>query len=129
MILTDTNVMIDYFRSRESELAKKIDSMKIALCGAVRAELLHGARSERETDDYLEAFKTFENLVNDDYDWDGCGMLLNTLRSNGIHVPTIDAMIAFVAIKYDVPLWTRDSHFKFIQGFYPELKLYQENDA
>ena len=126
MILADTNVMVDYFRSRESELAKKIDSMQVALCGAVRAELLHGARSDMETNDYLEAFKTFENLVNDDYDWDGCGMLLNTLRSNGIHVPLVDAMIAFVAIKYDVPLWTRDKHFNFIRGLYPELKLYEE---
>ena len=126
MILADTNVMVDYFRSRESELAKKIDSMQIALCGAVRAELLHGARSDMETDDYLEAFKTFENLVSDDYDWDGCGMLLNTLRSNGIHVPLVDAMIAFVAMKYDVPLWTRDKHFNFIRGLYPELKLYEE---
>lgn len=126
MILADTNVMVDYFRSRESELAKKIDSMQVALCGAVRAELLHGARSDMETDDYLEAFKTFENLVNDDYDWDGCGMLLNTLRSNGIHVPLVDAMIAFVAMKYDVPLWTRDKHFNFIRGLYPELKLYEE---
>ncbi len=118
--------MVDYFRSRESELAKKIDSMQVALCGAVRAELLHGARSDMETDDYLEAFKTFENLVSDDYDWDGCGMLLNTLRSNGIHVPLVDAMIAFVAMKYDVPLWTRDKHFNFIRGLYPELKLYEE---
>ena len=126
MILADTNVMVDYFRSRESELAKKIDSMQVALCGAVRAELLNGARSDMETDDYLEAFKTFENLVSDGYDWDGCGTLLNTLRSNGIHVPLVDAMIAFVAMKYDVPLWTRDRHFNFIRGLYPELKLYEE---
>ena len=129
MILADTNVMVDYFRSRESELAKKIDSMQVALCGAVRAELLHGARDDAEIDGFLEAFKTFESLVNDDYDWDGCGMLLNTLRSYGIHVPTIDAMIAFTAMKYDIPLWTRDKHFKFILGLYPELKLYEDGTA
>ena len=129
MILADSNVLIDYFRSRDSELAKKIDSMPIALCGIVRAELLHGARNDEEIDDFLASFKTFENLINDDYDWDGTGVLLQTLRTNGIHVPLADALIAFTAIKYDIPLWTRDNHFKFIQGFYPELKLYEEEAA
>ena len=37
MILADTNVMVDCFRSRESELAKKIDSMQVALCGTAAA--------------------------------------------------------------------------------------------
>ena len=129
MILADSNVLIDYFRSRDSELAKKIDSMPIALCGIVRAELLHGARNDEEIDDFLASFKTFENLINDDYDWDGTGVLLQTLRTNGIQVPLADALIAFTAIKYDIPLWTRDNHFKFIQGFYPELKLYEEESA
>ena len=60
MILADTNIMIDYFHSRESELAGKIDTMPIALCGVVRTEILHGARSEEEIDDYLKDFKTFD---------------------------------------------------------------------
>lgn len=126
MILVDTNIMIDYFNSRESELAAKIDSLQIALCGIVRTEIIHGARSDAEIDDYLRAFKTFDNLVNDDYDWEGTGFLLQTLRSNGVQIPLADALIAFTAMKYDIPLWTRDSHFKFVQGYYPELKLYEE---
>ena len=68
MILADTNIMIDYFHSRESELAQKIDSMPIALCGVVRTEILHGARSDQEIDDYLQAFNTFDKLLTDDYD-------------------------------------------------------------
>lgn len=126
MILADTNIMVDYFRSRNSDLAVKIDSLSIALCGPVRAEILHGARTNEEIDDFLTAFKTFENLPTDEYDWEGTGFLLNTLRSNGIQVPIADAFIAFTAMKYDIPLWTKDSHFKFIQGYYPELKLYEQ---
>lgn len=125
MVLLDSNVLIDYFRSRESDLAKKIDSMEVALCGPVRTELLQGARSEDETDEYLKAFGTFDNLPNDEYDWEGTGFLLQTLRQNGLRVPLADALIAFTAMKYDVPLWTRDQHFKFIQGLYPELSLYE----
>ena len=126
MVLADTNIMIDYFRSRDSDLAKKIDTMDIGLCGAVRAEVIHGARSDYEIDNYLEAFKTFDYLINDDYDWEGTGFILQTLRSNGVAVPFADALIAFTAMKYDIPLWTRDTHFLLIQAYYPELKLYDE---
>ena len=126
MILIDTNILIDYFHSRESELAAKIDSLSIALCGPVRTEILHGARNDEEIDDYLRAFKTFDNLPNDDYDWEGCGFILQKLRTNGLQIPLSDAFIAFTAMKYDIPLWTRDNYFKFVQGYYPELKLYGE---
>ncbi len=126
MILLDSNILIDYFRSRDSALAKQIDSMQAALCGAVRAEVLHGARDNHEIDDMLEAFKTFENLPLDDYDWYDVGFMLQTLRTHGIQVPMTDAVIAFTAIKYDAPLWTHDAHFKHIQLCYPELSLYEE---
>ena len=126
MILADSNIMIDYFRSRTSELAKKIDSLSVAICGTVRAEILHGARDNAEIDDMLSAFTTFDNLPNDDYDWDGVGFMLQSLRSHGYRVPLPDAVIAFTAIKYDIPLWTNDRHFKTLQAFYPELKLYEE---
>ncbi|MBR1614641.1 MAG: hypothetical protein IJ673_04090 [Treponema sp.] len=45
MILADTNIMVDYFRSRNSDLAVKVDSLSIALCGPARAEILQGART------------------------------------------------------------------------------------
>ncbi|MBR5032360.1 MAG: PIN domain-containing protein [Treponema sp.] len=129
MVLADSNIMIEYFRSRDSELAKKIDTMDIALCGAVRAEIIHGARTDQEIDNYLEAFKTFEQPINDDYDWEGAGFILQTMRSNGFQIPLADAVIAFIAMKYDIPLWTQDTHFLLIQGCYPELKLYSPKES
>lgn len=126
MILADSNIIIDYYRARNSELAQKLDSLPIALCGVVRTEILHGARSDSEIDDMIETFKTFDNLPFDDYDWEGIGFILQTLRKNGYQVPLADAIIAFTAIKYDAALWTHDTHFKFIQAYYPELNLYEE---
>ncbi len=125
MVLFDTNVLIDFWRQPEKLLELEITPDKLALCGVVRAELLHGAK-DGEIDKMFAFFQGFNNLINDDYDWEGTGFVLRTLRSNGIYVPLADALIAFTAIKYDVPLWTRDKHFKFIQGYYPELKLYKE---
>jgi predicted nucleic acid-binding protein len=124
MILADSNIIIEYFRSRNSELSEKIDSLDVAVCGVIRTELLQGARNDKETDSLLEALNTFDTLPSDEYDWDGIGFMLQTMRSHGYILPLADAIIAYTAIKYDVPLWTGDKHFKFIQGLYPELKLY-----
>ena len=126
MILADTNVLIEYFRARTSALAQKIDALPIAICGVVKAEVLHGARNDTEFDGMIQAFRTFENLITDEYDWEFTGLLLRTLRTNGIQVPLADALIAYSALKYDVPLWTHDTHFELIKRIYPELELYNE---
>lgn len=124
MILADSNILIDYYRNRESELAKKIDSLPVAICGVVKSEVLHGARTNQEIDNILASFTTFELFHTDEYDFEGIGFMLQTLRENGITLPMADVMIAFCAMKYDVPLWTRDGHFRLIQGLYPELTFY-----
>ncbi len=103
----------------------KISPDKFAICGIVKSELLQGAKDD-EIDKLLEFFQGFNNLLSDDYDWEGTGFLLQILRSKGLQIPLTDAFIAFTAMKYDIPLWTRDSNFKFIQGYYPELKLYED---
>lgn len=124
MILIDSNILIDYYRNRKSELAKKIDSMKIAICGVVKSEVLHGAKTNEELDNILSSFTTFDLLPTDEYDFEGVGLILKNLRENGVTVPLTDVMIAFCAMKYDVPVWTQDGHFRLIQGLYPELALF-----
>ena len=124
MILFDTNVLIDYWKKPEELLKLDITPDKYAICGVVKSELLHGARTNKEIDDILHFFNSFNLLHIDEYDFEGIGFMLQTLRENGITLPMADVMIAFCAMKYDVPLWTRDGHFRLIQGLYPELTFY-----
>ena len=123
MTLFDTNVLIDYWRKPEELLKLNITPETYAICGAVKTELLHGARDDDEVDRMLGFFNSFKLLFTDEYDYEMTGLLLNTLRRNGIQVPTMDAFIAFTALKYDAELWTKDKHFDLIQSIYPELKL------
>jgi len=124
MILTDSNILIDYFRSNDEVLKNRLDSLEIAVCGPVKTELFHGAQTDDEIDNILKTFSSFELLVTDEYDWEFAGLMLNTIRKNGFSIPVTDALIAYLGIKYDVPVWTKDKHFKMIQAVYPELKLY-----
>ncbi|MBR4790133.1 MAG: PIN domain-containing protein [Treponema sp.] len=128
MILFDTNVLIDFWKNPKELLKLDITPDKFSICGPVRTELLHGAK-DNEVNDILALFKGFNNIVMDDYDWEGAGFILQTMRSNGFQIPFADAVIAFIAMKYDIPLWTQDTHFLLIQGCYPELKLYSPKES
>lgn len=124
MILFDTNILIEYWRKPEELLKLNISPDKFAICGLVKSELLHGAKSYDEVDKMLNFFNSFNLLHTDEYDFEGVGLILKTLREHGVTVPLTDVMIAFCAMKYDVPVWTQDGHFRLIQGLYPELALY-----
>lgn len=125
MILADTNILIDYFRRQNKELVNNIDSLEIGICGVVKTELLHGARTDDEADNMLKTFSSFELITVDEYDWEFSGLMLQNFRQEGYSIPVTDALIAYLGIKYDIPVWTKDHHFKLIQAVYPELKLYE----
>lgn len=126
MILADTNILIDYYRNQDEALHKKFDSLEIGICGIVKSELLHGARTDDEADNMIKSFSSFEIINIDEYDWEFSGLMLQTIRTQGFAMPVTDVLIAYLGIKYDIPVWTKDHHFKIIQAIYPELKLYSD---
>ena len=126
MILVDTNVLINYWNNPKELLKLNISKDKHSICGIVKTELLHGAKSDDEADRMLGFFQSFNLIPIDEYDWEFAGLMLQTFRSQGISIPVADALIAYIGIKYDIPVWTNDKHFKYMQAIYPELKLYEE---
>lgn len=126
MILVDTNVLINYWNNPKELLKLNISKDKHSICGIVKTELLHGAKSDDEADRMLGFFQSFNLIPIDEYDWEFAGLMLQTFRSQGISIPVSDALIAYIGIKYDIPVWTNDKHFKYMQAIYPELKLYEE---
>lgn len=127
MILVDTNVLINYWNNPRELLKLNISKDKHSICGIVKTELLHGAKSDDEADRMLGFFQSFNLIPIDEYDWEFAGLMLQTFRSQGISIPVTDALIAYIGIKYDIPVWTNDKHFKYMQAIYPELRLYEEN--
>lgn len=126
MILVDTNVLINYWNNPKELLKLNISKDKHSICGIVKTELLHGAKSDDEADRMLGFFQSFNLIPIDEYDWEFAGLMLQTFRSQGISIPVTDALIAYIGIKYDIPVWTNDKHFKYMQAIYPELRLYEE---
>lgn len=125
MILLDTNILIDYWRKPEELLKLNISKDKHSICGVVKSELLHGAKDDEEADRMLGFFQSFNLVTVDEYDWEFSGLMLQNFRQEGYSIPVTDALIAYLGIKYDIPVWTKDHNFKLIQAVYPELKLYE----
>ncbi len=61
-ILADTNIIIDFWRNPDDKTARVFSSEDVVICGIVKAELLHGARTEADCRRILLALEEFPCL-------------------------------------------------------------------
>lgn len=123
MILVDTNIIIDFWKNPDQEKIDIFNNNEIAICHVIMAELIHGAKSEKQKGKIKKALSELHMIQIDDETWDFFGDLLYKLRTSGVTVPFQDALVAAVAIKNKCLLWTNDKHFSMISGVVDELKL------
>lgn len=119
-ILIDTSVWIDYFQNKPSKLSKKVDDILsgdgIYIPKIVIAELIQGAKSQKEIsiiEDFLDTF----NIIDQKEDtWIEAGKLSYRLRKKGRNINLADCYIAIIARAYECYIFTLDKHFKHIQA-------------
>ncbi|NDO50679.1 PIN domain-containing protein [Lachnospiraceae bacterium MD335] len=128
MILADTNIFIDFWNNPTEDLKNVFINEDIAVCGVVRAELLHGAVSVKDFANITMMLEAFDEFNLEIPDWKILGDNLYKLRRKGISIPFSDAIIATIALKHGIPIWTGDKHFLLIQSVLTELKIYQTSD-
>lgn len=124
MILVDTNIIVDFWRKPTEALKKVFLEEIVAICGITKAELMHGARSEKDLLTISEALSDFEYIPLDESIWDEVGKLLYRLRKSGITVPFQDIVLCALALKYNLLLWTNDKHFALIKMEIEYLRLF-----
>lgn len=128
MILVDTNIIIEYWKNPEQAKTDIFNTNEIAICPVILAELIHGAKSDKQKAWIKEGLSELHMISIDDDTWDYFGDLLYKLRVSGITVPFQDALIAAVAVKSDCLLWTQDKHFSMISSAEENLKLFELSD-
>ena len=127
MVMVDSNVVIDFWRNPTDDMKRKFLTHECCICGVQVAELLYGAVSEKDSATIENALSSFTFIQIEDSDWLLLGKFLYKLRKKGITVPFPDALIASLAIRCDIPVWTLDKHFHLIQSVFPDLKLFEGN--
>ena len=125
-ILADSNIFVDFWKNPSQEMIEHFRRDKVVICGVVRSELMHGAVSDKNLGKIRETLDLFESYEMAKEDWYILGEELYRLRTHGLKVPLADAIIACLAIKNDVPVWTRDNHFIRMQEILTNLKVIKE---
>jgi predicted nucleic acid-binding protein len=117
LILVDSSVWIDYFRSADTPQVALLDSMfgqtPIAVGDLIAAEVLQGVRDEREFNWVKKTFELFAHVDLCNY-----GLALKAsenyrlLQSKGVTIrKTIDTLIATRCIEGDLTLLHADRDF------------------
>ena len=115
MVLVDTSVWIAFFRDGSSPAAKKLDLLleegEVCFCGLIEAELLPGLRREdRARVRTLMAGLPCVEIATDI--WADLAEIQERSLAQGLGPFSIpDLILAAVALRHKVPLFSLDRHF------------------
>lgn len=123
-VLIDTSVWIDYFKDGDNQFAKKVNEVlsfsDVCVPRVVIAELIQGAKSEKEIS-VIEEFIGAFNIIDQTEDtWIKAGRLSFSMKRKGFTVSIVDCYIAVIANENNCKIFSLDEHFKDIKRF---LKL------
>ena len=123
--MVESSVFINAQRRPDSddsiELLSLLSSGEAVVTGPVIMEYIRGARSAEDLDFLTERIVSIECLDVDQQTWVTAGRISNQLIRMGQMLTDLDVVIAAVAIRQNIPLYTLDRGFDRI----PELRLYQ----
>lgn len=114
-VLVDSSVWIEFFRKNEpchGLVSQLIDDEQVVCCGLILAELMQGAKSDKELA-VLEDFRhVFPFTPESPELWAAAGRLSYKLRRKGVTVGLSDCFIAVAAASAKIQVATLDSHFE-----------------
>ena len=117
-VLVDTSAWIDYFRKKEPAhgvVSGLMSENRICCVGIVLAELMQGAKSEKELDVIKDFVHVFEFLPENIQLWKQAGELSFSLRRSGAGIGLADCFIATITAHYGVSLYTFDKDFTAVK--------------
>ena len=122
-VLIDTSVWISYFRDSDAALSDRVSEMlasvEVCVPKVVIAELMQGARSEKEIAALEEFAEAFTIIDQTESSWLQAGKLSYTLKRKGATVHLVDCYIAVLAEEHRCAILTLDRHFTDIKQALP----------
>jgi predicted nucleic acid-binding protein len=124
-IFVDTSVWSLALRrtppSRTPEVELLVECLErgdiVATTGIVLQELLQGFQGPKAKREILREFSMLPVITPDIEDHIGAADLRTKCRRKGVQVGTIDALIAQLCIRHELPLLTTDREFEAVSGY------------
>lgn len=115
MILVDTSAWVEFLRGTQSPVCERVDRLldgDIAVCDAVRMEVLAGARDDAHLLALRRLLARARLVGTGPADYDAAAALYRTCRRRGETVRRmIDCLIGAVAIRAGAPVLHADADF------------------
>jgi predicted nucleic acid-binding protein len=114
-VLVDTSVWIEFFRKHEPYhgiVTRLMDDELVCCSGLILAELMQGAKSEKELAVLGDFLQVFTFIPETPELWAAAGRLAFQLRRKGVTVSLSDCYIAVAAASARVQVATLDNHFE-----------------
>ena len=128
MILIDTSAWVEFLRDTGSPVCNLVDGLldgDIAVCDAVRMEVLAGARDETHLRNLRRLLARATVIQTETADYDDAAALYRRCRRQGVTVrKLIDCLIAAAAIRADVPIVHNDADYDALAR-HTELRVYE----
>lgn len=125
-VLIDTSIWIAYFRGEDDvhdQVINLIDQNVVCISGITLAELLQGAKTDKEINTLSEFTEVFTLLPTTNEIWQEAGLLSYSIRRKGITIGLADCFLAVQAKHHRLAIFTRDKHFSAIAKHFT-IKLY-----
>ena len=122
----DTSVWIEFFRKHEpyhSIVTRLIDDEQVYCCGIILAELMQGAKSDKDLAVLGDFPRVFPFIPETPQLWSDAGRLAFQLRRKGVTIGLSDCYIAVAAASVRAQVATLDSHFQLL-GKPAKITLY-----
>jgi predicted nucleic acid-binding protein len=120
--LIDTSVWIAFFRKDKSAFTRVsdlIDSDRVCCAHLILAELIQGAKSEKEVRVLRGFIDVFPFLAESEDTWEKAGYTAFKARKKGKTIGLADCYLAQLASENRTPILSYDKHFKIISSFIP----------
>ena len=92
---------------------------EVYVTGVILQELLQGFSGPKASEMIVQRFSALPMVVPDTSDHIQAAALRNHCRQNGVQVGTIDALIAQLALRFELHLLTTDNDFKHMAKHVP----------
>lgn len=121
-VLINASCWIEYFRRYESEVSERVEAHirndRAAVTGVVLAELLQGARTEKETLEVKTSLEAAIWIETSERLYARAGEIGFKLRRKDVTIPVTDCIVAAAAESESIGgnLLTLDGHFREIDS-------------
>ncbi len=119
-VLVDTSIWIDFFNHPDSKNGEQLERLiiddRVVYSGIILAELLQGAKIDKEFHEIKDNMIVFPFLETNYKTWISAGKTAFDIRRKGITIPISDLLIASLAKENDCFIFSLDNHFKNIPG-------------